>query len=91
MFLSNEGYVLNPVNEAVFWGCCMVGNLFWGITTLLSLILSSLFWIALCALCFILNVINFVSYLKCRGNHQLKLKEFAEKVGLGSGRSLVGF
>lgn len=91
MFLSNEGYTLNPANEAVFWICCMLGNFFWGIATLLSLILSSLFWIALCALCFILNIINFVSYLKCRGNHQQKLQELAEKVGLGSARSLVGF
>jgi hypothetical protein len=90
-FLSNEGYQLNPINEAVFWGGSLTGNLFWGISTLLSLILSSLFWIVLCAVCFILNAINFAFFLKCRGNHQQKLKNLVDRIGLPSASRLVDF
>ena len=74
MYLSSEGYQLHQVNEAIFWGGAMLGNIFWGGSVVLSVILSSLFWISLCAVCFLLNAINFVFFLKCRGQHRDKFK-----------------
>ena len=91
MFVSSQGYSPHVINEAVFWGCCMAGNIFWAVTILLCLILSSLFWISLCAVCLLLSLINFAFFMRCRGNHRQKFKELADRVGLGSAHSLMDF
>lgn len=91
VFHSNQGYSMNNINEGVFWGSNLAWNVFWGISTLLSIILSSLFWISLCALCLILGVINFYYFLKCQGGHQQKMKNIADQIGLASAHRLVDY
>lgn len=91
IFHSSEGFAIHKVNEAIFWGSLLLGNVFWGVTTLLSLILSSLFWISLCAFCFLLSALNFYCFMKCQGKHRQKIKDLADKVGLSSAHRLVDY
>jgi len=83
IFHSSEGFIkLNKINENVFWACTLGSSLFWGISAVLSMIISQLFWIALCITCFLLSSINLALFLKCRGKHQEKFIKIAEQVGL---------
>lgn len=90
IFHSSEATTkLHPLNEQVFWGSCLLAAVFWGVTCVLSLILSRLFWIALCATCFLLGAINFRLFLKCRGQHQEKFKNLVDRIGIVSAHRLV--
>lgn len=55
----------------------------------LTIITSSLFWIGLGMFCLGVTLINLACFYKCRGNHQQKLHEIIEKVGLKSATRLI--
>lgn len=74
----------------MFWTCNLGSAIFWGFATLLSILISRLFWISICAVCFLLSGINFIFYLRCRGNHQEKFKGMVDKMGIQSAHALVG-
>lgn len=69
----------------------MGGNIFWAVTFVLCILLSSLFWIVLCGVCLILNVVNFLFFMRCRGRHREKFREITEQVGFASAHSLIGY
>lgn len=48
-----------------------------------------MFWIGLCMFCFGITFVNLACFYKCRGQHQKKLQEIIEKVGLKSATTLI--
>lgn len=89
IFHSADAPAIDAVNYNVFWSCQLGGAVFWGLATLLSLLVSRLFWVSICAVCLILAGVNLAFYLRCRGNHQEKLKGIADRMGIHSAHALV--
>ena len=91
VFHSNAGYRLHPVNEKVFWGCVLAGVFFWGLSFVLTLIISELIWFSISAVCLFLALLNLRFFLKCKGDHQQRAFEFANRFGLASAQTLEDF
>ena len=70
IFHSSDCERIDKINYSVFWSVNLGSAIFWGFATLLSVLISRLFWISICGVSFILSAINFLFYLRCRGNHQ---------------------
>jgi hypothetical protein len=90
VFHSTGSEAIHVLNYNVFWSSSLGAAIFWGFSTLLSVLVSRLFWIALCAVCLLLAALNFVFYLRCRGNHQEKFRGIADRMGIQSAHALVG-
>ena len=89
IFHSSDCERIDSVNYNVFWSVNLGSAIFWGFATLLSVLISRLFWISICGVSFILSAINFLFYLRCRGNHQENFKGIADRLGMQSAHSLV--